>query len=104
MPALGTEKFFFAVKETGLCCTSQSFEEEENAMRTYLKFVNPIVAVIILALCVQASLFDDGKFKPEALLSGGLQTYFLAKGLFCSSTLFVLGRLMLLLIDRFERN
>jgi hypothetical protein len=71
-------------------------------MRIYLKVLNPIVAIIVLGLCVDASLFDDGKFKPETFLSGGLQTYFFAKGLFCSATLFVLGRVLLLLMDRFE--
>jgi hypothetical protein len=73
-------------------------------MRTYLKIFNPIVAIVVLLLCVDASLFDDGKFKPEGFLMGGLQTYFFAKGIFCSATLFVLGRVLLLLMDRFENN
>jgi hypothetical protein len=71
-------------------------------MKTYLKVLNPIVAIIVLALCVHASLFDDGKFKPEGLISGGIPTYFFAKGIFCSATLFVLGRVLLFLMDRFE--
>jgi hypothetical protein len=64
-------------------------------MRTYLRIINPIVAVIVLALCVYAATCDERRFKPDGLLEGGIPTYFLAKGLFCSSTLFILGRVLL---------
>ena len=69
-------------------------------MRTYLKVVNPIVALVILVLCVYASTMDDGNFRPANLIKGGLATYFFAKGLFCSSTLFVLGHLLLAATDK----
>lgn len=67
-------------------------------MKTYLRVVNPIVAVLVLALCLVAATFEDGVFKPAGLLRGSIPTYFLAKGLFCSSALFILGRLLLHLL------
>ena len=70
-------------------------------MRTYLKIINPIVAIMVLLLCLYASMFDDG-FKPNGVLKGTLPTYFLAKGLFCSSALFILGRILLILMGKSE--
>ncbi len=67
-------------------------------MNAYLRVVNPIVAVLVLALCLVAAAFDEGNFNPAGLLRGGIPTYFLAKGLFCSSALFILGRLLLHLV------
>ena len=64
-------------------------------MKTYLRIANPIVAGLVLVLCLIAATFEDGTFKPGALFQGGIPTYFLAKGLFCSSALFILGRLLL---------
>jgi hypothetical protein len=69
-------------------------------MQTYLRIINPTVAAIVLVLCVYASIFDEGHFKPEGVLKGGIPTYFLAKGLFCSSALFILGRVLLSLMAK----
>ena len=71
-------------------------------MRMYLRIINPIVAAIVLVLCVYASVFDEGNFKPAAALKGGIPMYFLAKGLFCSSALFILGRVLLSLTAKTE--
>ena len=68
-------------------------------MRTYLKIINPIVSIIVLILCLWAATFDDGNFKFAAALKGGIPTYFLAKGLFCSCALFILGQLLLVLSE-----
>ena len=68
-------------------------------MRTYLRVINPIVAVVVLVLCLYAAFFDDG-FKPNAPIKGSISMYFIAKGLFCSSALFVLGRILLVLIEK----
>ncbi len=64
-------------------------------MRLYLRFVNPVVAAAVLVLCVYASTVEDGSFMPGAALQGGIPTYFVAKGIFCSSALFLLGRVLL---------
>ena len=69
-------------------------------MNTYLRVVNPIVAVLVLCLCVWAAMNGDNGFKPWAMLQGGIPTYFLAKGLFCSSALFLIGRIVLLMGDK----
>jgi hypothetical protein len=63
-------------------------------MKTYLKIINPVVAVLVLFLCLVAATFDDGNFKPLGILKGGIPTYFLAKGLFCSSALFLVGKIL----------
>ena len=36
-------------------------------------------------------------FKPAEMIKGGIPTYFLAKGLFCSAALFLVGRIVSLL-------
>ncbi|MDZ7620228.1 MAG: hypothetical protein U1E05_24775 [Patescibacteria group bacterium] len=69
-------------------------------MRTYLRIINPIVAALVLVLCVYASIVEGGKYTPDAMFKGSISTYFLAKGLFCSSALFILGRILLVLIAK----
>ncbi len=63
-------------------------------MKTYLRIINPVVALLVLLLCLWAATFDDGNFKPLGVLKGGIPTYFLAKGLFCSSALFLVGKIL----------
>ena len=63
-------------------------------MRIYLKFVNPIVSLLVLLICVYSSIVSDSNLKPAGPLDGGIPAYFLAKGLFCSSALFILGKLL----------
>ena len=75
-------------------------------MRFYLKWVNPFVALLILAICSwiyfgdyfvsfgqEKSAFAKGGviIDPD---KGGLQMYFFAKGLFCSSALFLMGEIL----------
>ena len=67
----------------------------------HLRVINPIVAIVVLLLCLYAALFDDG-FKPGGIVKGGIPMYFVAKGLFCSSALFLLGRILLILMGKFE--
>lgn len=50
-------------------------------MKTFLRIVNPIVAILILLLCLWAAFFNEGKFNPAGILQGG--ACFVAKGLFC---------------------
>ena len=42
-------------------------------MKTYLSVVNPVVAALVLALCLWAATHDDGKFKPEGILAGSIR-------------------------------
>ena len=69
-------------------------------MKTYLRVVNPIVAALVLALCLWAASHDDGQFKPGGMLAGGIPTYFVAKGLFCSAILMLVGKIVALMIER----
>ena len=63
-------------------------------MKIYLKFINPIVAIIVLLLCLLAAISIDGKCDVSHIIAGGFTTYFLAKGLFCSSALFIIGKIL----------
>ncbi|MFA5337647.1 MAG: hypothetical protein WC330_04885 [Candidatus Omnitrophota bacterium] len=71
-------------------------------MRFYLKWINPIVAILILVIC--SWLYFGGYFvsfgNKSPFLKGksiidpsemNLPMYFFAKGLFCSSMLFLFG-------------
>lgn len=73
-------------------------------MKTYLRIINPIVAGLVLVLCLWAAIFENGTFKPGQVIEGAIPTYFVAKGLFCSVTLFILGRILLLMITRPARH
>ncbi len=69
-------------------------------MKTYLRIVNPIVALVVLLLCLWAAMNGDQGFQPAGLIKGGIPTYFVAKGLFCSSALFLMGRILLLMGEK----
>jgi len=69
-------------------------------MRTYLKFVNPVVAALVLFLCVWAAMNGDNGFRPMEMFKGGIPTYFLAKGLFCSSALILVGKIVSLMMEK----
>src|SRR5258706_11891104 len=73
-------------------------------MKTYLRIVNPLVAALVLALCLWAATHDDGKFKPEGILAGRILPYFVAKGLFFSATLVPGGRIVTLIMERAEKE
>ena len=69
-------------------------------MKTYLRVINPVVAALVLVLCLWAASHDEGRFKPESIFAGGIPTYFVAKGLFCSATLMLVGKIVGLMIER----
>jgi hypothetical protein len=69
-------------------------------MKTYLRVVNPVVAALVLFLCVWAAMNGDDGFKPLGMFRGGIPTYFLAKGLFCSSALILVGKIVSLTLDK----
>jgi hypothetical protein len=72
-------------------------------MKFYLKWINPLVALLILLICTwiyfggyfvnfnsEPSLFAEGKNIVD-IEEMGFSMYFFAKGLFCSSMLFLFG-------------
>ncbi|MFC1497914.1 hypothetical protein ACFLS1_05510 [Verrucomicrobiota bacterium] len=75
-------------------------------MKLYLKWINPIVAIVILLICCWIYFggyfvsLDGGETpfsKGEHILDvndTGFQMYFFAKGLFCCSMLFLFGEFL----------
>ncbi len=74
-------------------------------MKFYLKWINPLVAIVILLIC--SWIYFGGYFigfdKKSAFMEGkniidpgemGFSMYFFAKGLFCSSMLFLFGQFL----------
>lgn len=60
-------------------------------MKIYLRFINPVVSAIVLALCVFAAGIDGFFGEP-------LGIYFLAKGIFCGFALFIMGKILEVMI------
>ena len=77
-----------------------TFRGDKN-VKTYLRIGNPVVAALVLVLCLWAATHDDGK--PEGILAGSISTYFVAKGLFCSATLVLVGKIVALMMERAEK-
>jgi hypothetical protein len=74
-------------------------------MKFYLKWINPLISIIILVLCTWIYFGDYFcSFNGESHLTKGhfildpdemgLSIYFFAKGLFCSSLLFLFGKFL----------
>lgn len=59
--------------------------------KAYLYVINPLFALAVLLICLYAAGVDGGKFEPERIIKGGIPTYFVAKGIFCSSAMLLLG-------------
>jgi hypothetical protein len=66
-------------------------------MKFFLKYVIPMLALAVLVLCLMAASLDrkDGEvvIRISEAFQGGIPTYFIAKGIFCSAALFLLGKL-----------
>jgi hypothetical protein len=69
-------------------------------MKTYLRIVNPTIALVVLLLCLWAAMNGDEGFRPLGILRGGIPTYFVAKGLFCTFALFLMGKILSLMGER----
>jgi hypothetical protein len=65
-------------------------------MNFFLKYLVPCISIAVLALCLLAAYGDAGKesVRLSDAFRGGFPSYFLAKGLFCSTALFLLGKLV----------
>jgi hypothetical protein len=74
-------------------------------MRTYLRFINPLVAVFVFVLCAFAAMKED-KDKPFLignLIIGGIPTYFFTKGIFCGVSILLIGKILEIQIERDQR-
>jgi hypothetical protein len=43
-------------------------------MKTYLRTINPVLAALVLLLCLWAAMNGDDGFKPMGMLKGGIPT------------------------------
>ncbi len=66
----------------------------------YLRWVNPVVALAVLVLCLIASATDlGGRVQYKGFFHENIGTYFLAKGIFCAAALFLLGKILERIIE-----
>jgi hypothetical protein len=65
-------------------------------MKFFLKYLVPLLAIVVLVLCLMAAFLnpDGDTIKFSNAFQGGIPTYFIAKGIFCSVALFLLGKLV----------
>ena len=73
-------------------------------MKYYLRVINPSIAILVLLICTWAAMTDGGDFEFYRIFEGGLSSYFFAKGLFSSSAVFLLGKILLEIIITRERS
>lgn len=83
-----------------------------NFLKFYLKWINPFIAGLILIICVWiyfgGYFLQFGETEPPFLKGDsiidpgelGFSMYFFAKGLFCSSMLFLFGEFMKRYIEK----
>jgi hypothetical protein len=67
-------------------------------MKYFLKYLVPMLSIAVLVLCLMAAFLHRDKgpitIKFSEAFQGGIPTYFIAKGIFCSVALFLLGKLV----------
>lgn len=74
-------------------------------MKFYLKVINPIIAIVVLGFSLWAGIsVSENDAKIINLFKGGFSSYFLAKGLFCSSSLFILGKILEMILKTKENQ
>lgn len=64
-------------------------------MRLYLRIINPIIALLTFILCLWAATATESDFNIFGIVTGSMNTYFFAKGLFSSCSLLIIGRILL---------
>lgn len=69
---------------------------QEDRLGFFLKYVNPLLALIVLGICLVAgSTGENGdSLKYVGFFKSPIPTYFLAKGIFSAAALFLLGKIM----------
>ena len=93
---MNDQKPFASPAQAHLSSNTVEPTNQNARLKFYLRYINPIVALVVLLLCVYASVKGEKK-EPLQLsnaFSGFLFTYFLAKGIFCSVSVFLLGKLV----------
>ena len=61
-------------------------------MRFFLRYVNPLLALTVMVICFFSATGDrDGTL---TFFEDNFCAYFLAKGIFCGTALFLLGKLV----------
>jgi len=68
-------------------------------MKFYLKYVNPAISILLFLLCTWAAIFDKS-ITWTSIVAGSFATYFFAKGLYTSASLYILGRILLEILYR----
>jgi hypothetical protein len=68
-------------------------------MKFYLKYVNPAISILLFLLCTWAAI-SDKSITWTNIVVGSFSTYFFAKGLYTSASLFILGRILLEILYR----
>ncbi len=66
----------------------------------YLKVINPVISILALLLCSWAAIFNDKVISIFGIVGGSFSSYFFAKGLYTSASLFVLGKILLEFLQR----
>lgn len=61
-------------------------------MKFFLRYVNPLLALAVMVICFISALGEKGG--RIRFFEDSIPTYFLAKGIFCSAALFLLGKLV----------
>ena len=75
-------------------------------MYLFSRYITPFIAVIVLVIgLISASYDGEGtNFKYKGFLLNAVPTYFLAKTIFCSTSLFLLGQLLAEIIQTNRRR
>jgi hypothetical protein len=83
-------------------------QSQPNPLVFYLRYVNPLLAVVVLVVCLFAGTTDgaSGGVNYIGFFREPVQSYFIGKGIFCGLALFLLGKVaevMLAIRDRVQR-
>ena len=77
---------------------------QKQPLLFYLRYVNPVVAVAVLAVCYYAATVDVDRsngvydFEYFGLFRENIASYFFAKGIFSATAIFLLGKILELLL------
>ncbi|WP_145049724.1 hypothetical protein [Lignipirellula cremea] len=92
MPAFWAETLLLASLAAGLVIVLQ----QTNPLLFYLRYLNPVLALLVLVICVYAGTVDEGQYK--GLFQEPIGSYFAGKGLFCALAICLLGKILEVLL------